>query len=305
VSPETGPLDDAALVRPTPGDPSGLVLTLDVITPVVDDPTTFGEIAAANALSDVYAMGGEPQVALSFVGVPDAVPLDVLAAILKGVTSKCHEAGVAIVGGHSIRDSEPKVGLAVVGAVEPDAAWTHTRATAGQRLLLTKPLGTGVLAQAARSDQVDPADIEAAAQWMARLNRSARDAGRTHGATSATDVTGFGFLGHIHHIAAASGLEARVSSAAVPLLRGALPAARAGHVPGGSKRNLRYIASHLAGADSLPQELVTVLADAQTSGGLLLCLPDEGATAALRDLGDGAAVVGELVPGTAGRITLA
>jgi len=303
VSAATGPLDDAAIVSPAPGEPRSLVLTLDVITPIVDDPVAFGQIAAANALSDVYAMGGEPQVALSFVGIPDAVPLDVLEAILRGVTEKCHEAGCAIVGGHSIRDAEPKVGLAVVGSVDAERAWTHRRAEAGQRLLLTKPIGTGVLAQAARADRASAEHVTESAASMARLNRDARDAGLAHGATAATDVTGFGLLGHLHHIVAASGLEARLDTARVPLLAGALGAARAGLVPGGSKRNLRYVEKHLAGADALPPELLTVLADAQTSGGLLLCLPAQGAEAARAAL-EGSELVGELVSGESGRIVL-
>lgn len=304
VSSETGPLDDAAIVSPELGGQGSLVLTLDVITPVVDDPVAFGQIAAANALSDVYAMGAEPQVALSFVGIPDAVPLDVLAAILRGVTEKCHEAGCAIVGGHSIRDSEPKVGLAVVGSVDHARAWTHKRALAGQRLLLTKPIGTGVIAQAARSDRATPESVAVATRWMATLNRHAKGVGVSHGATAATDVTGFGLLGHLEHIVAASGLEARLDVAAVPLLSGAIDAAREGLVPGGSKRNLRYVAAHLSGAEALPPELLTVLADAQTSGGLLLCLPAERADSALAELGEGAALIGELASGTAGRIVL-
>ena len=303
MSTDTGPLDDAAIVSPEQGAGS-LVLTLDVITAVVDDPRAFGQIAAANALSDVYAMGGEPQVALSFVGIPDAVALDVLELVLLGVTEKCHEAGCAIVGGHSIRDAEPKAGLAVVGSVDPAQAWTHKRALAGQSLLLTKALGTGVIAQAARADQASAESIALATSSMARLNRSGKRAGVAHGATAATDVTGFGLLAHLHHIVAASGLEARLDVASIPLLEGALAAARAGHVPGGSKKNLRYVDSHLVGADRLSAELLTVLADAQTSGGLLLCLPADRAASAAAEIGDGACVIGELVSGAAGRVTL-
>ncbi|MBI3204033.1 MAG: selenide, water dikinase SelD [Myxococcales bacterium] len=304
VSPETGPLDDAAIVCPGASDGS-LVLTLDVITPVVDDPRAFGQIAAANALSDVYAMGGDAQVALTFVGVPDAVPLDVLEAILLGVTEKCHEAGCAIVGGHSIRDAEPKAGLAVVGSVDPDRAWTQTRARAGQRLVLSKPIGTGVIAQAARSDRAAAESVALATRCMARLNRHAKNVGAARGATAATDVTGFGLLAHLHHVAAASKLEARLDVAAIPLLDGALDAAGAGLVPGGSKRNLRYVEPHLSGTEQIAAALLTVLADAQTSGGLLLCLPADQADAAAAEIGDGACVVGELVAGQAGRVTLA
>lgn len=292
-------------MSPSPGAGSSLVLTLDVITPVVDDPGEFGQIAAANALSDVYAMGAEPSVALSFVGIPDAVPLEVLEQILLGVTAKCHEAGCAIVGGHTIRDSEPKVGLAVVGSVVPALAWTHRRALAGHKLILTKPLGTGVIAQAARSDQADPAWLHEATRWMKQLNRAAKDVGLEHGVTAATDVTGFGLLGHLFHLASGSALEARVFVDQVPLLPGALDCARAGHVPGGSKKNLRYVSAHLEGSGAHDSALVTLLADAQTSGGLLLSLPADRAQAALARLGGEARVVGELVAGTPGKLVLA
>jgi selenide,water dikinase len=302
VSAEPGPLDDAALLCPAPGEARGLVFTLDVITPIVDDPRAFGAIAAANAISDIYAMGGEPQVALSFIGIPDAVPLDVLEAILAGATDKAHEAGCAIVGGHSIRDAEPKVGLAVIGNVDPARTWTHRRGAAGQKLVLTKPIGTGVIAQAAKADQAQASWVAEATRWMSELNRAARDAGMRHGATAATDVTGFGLVGHLHHLAAASGIAARIDARAVPLLDGALDCARAGHVPGGSKRNLRYVGAHLSGHDALPAELVTLLGDAQTSGGLLLALPESEAAAVVAELGAPCAVIGELVPGPAGQI---
>ena len=165
MSHETGPLDDAALVRPESGDLRSLVLTLDVITPIVDDPRAFGAIAAANALSDVYAMGGEPEVALSFVGVPDAVSLDVLEAILQGMTTSAHEAGCAIVGGHSIRDAEPKAGLAVVGRWIGRERLDPSPRPAGQRLVLTKPIGTGVIAQAAKIDRATAGALEATTRW--------------------------------------------------------------------------------------------------------------------------------------------
>jgi len=303
VSSETGALDDAAVVYPDDAT-SGLVLTLDVITPIVDDPRAFGEIAAANAISDVYAMGGVPQVALSFIGMPDSVPLDVMALILRGVTEKAHEAQCAIVGGHSIRDSEPKVGLAVVGSVARNQAWTHKRGVAGQKLVLTKALGTGVIAQAARSDQADPTWIARATRSMAELNARGRDAGLRHGVTAATDVTGFGLLGHLAHVAEGSALTARIHTAHVPLLPGALAAAGAGLVPGGSKRNLRYVQERLVGSSEVDPALLTVLADAQTSGGLLLAVDPERADALVEDVGGVSVVVGELVAGEPGQIVL-
>jgi selenide,water dikinase len=301
VSDAPGPMDDAALVAP---DASGraLVVTVDIITPIVDDPNLFGRIAAANAISDVYAMGGKPEVALSFVGMPEAVGLDVLAAVLRGGTEKAHEAGCAIVGGHSIRDVEPKFGLAVIGSVIAEEAWTHRRALAGQKLVLTKPLGVGVLVQAYRAGKVSADHFATATSWMQRLNAKARDAGRRHGATAATDVTGFGLTGHVHHLALGSNVAARIHSTTVPIHKGALEAAREGLVPGGSHRNRRYVTPHLHTADDVDPDLVTLLTDAQTSGGLVLAVSEAGAQAIVAELGEGAAIIGELFDGEPGSL---
>jgi len=296
-------MDDAALVCPE-GATHALVLTLDVITPIVDDAYTFGSIAAANALSDVYAMGGEPQVALSFVGLPDILGTDVLEAVMRGAAEKCHEAGCAIVGGHTLRDTEPKCGLAVIGTVERERAWTQRRGCAGQVLVLSKAIGTGTVAQALRAGAADAAAVVAATQSMQMLNRNACAAGRRHGVTAATDVTGFGLLGHTHHLAAASGVAVRLRTADVPLLPGALETATAGFLPGGSKRNQRYVAAHLRGADRVDPVILSLLSDAQTSGGLLLVLSDSAAQALVVELGASAAIVGELVAGDAGTIEL-
>lgn len=303
LSPETGPLDDAAVVR-AEGAEREMVLTLDVITPIVDDPRAFGRIAAANAISDVYAMGGRPEVALSFVGIPDAVGLDVLEQILQGAAETAAAAGCSIVGGHSIRDAEPKCGLSVVGTVERGKAWTHTRARAGDVLVLTKAIGTGVIAQAIRCDRAEPAWIEAATRSMETLSRAACEAGLRHGVASATDVTGFALLGHLLHIAQASRLQAIVHTGSVPLLPGALEAARADLVPGGSRRNRRYVDAHLRGAERVDPTLLTVLCDAQTSGGLLLCVPPKAAAALVAELGGASAVIGELLAAEAGNIVL-
>lgn len=281
-----------------------MVLTLDVITPIVDDPLSFGRIAAANSISDVYAMGGRPEVALSFVGIPDALGLDVLESILRGAAETALAAGCAIIGGHTIRDSEPKCGLSVVGSVERDRAWTHTRALVGQKLVLTKAIGTGVIAQAIRSKSAAPAWIEAATRSMEMLNAAACDAGRRHGVTAATDVTGFGLLGHLRHIAEGSGVAAQLAVERVPLLPGALEAARMGLVPGGSKRNRRYVDPHLRGAATIEPMLLTLLADAQTSGGLLLCTPADRAEALVAELGAPATIIGELVEGEPGSLRL-
>lgn len=295
-----GPFEDAALLRPR-GARDGLVFTIDVITPIVDDPGAFGRIAAANALSDVYAMGGKPQVALSFAGLPEELEIEGMRAVLAGMAEKAREAGCAIVGGHTIKDGEPKCGLAVIGTVEEGRAWTHRGAKAGQALVLTKPLGTGVIAQALRNDEADPAWVSAATRSMETLNAQACELGRQHGATAATDVTGFGLLAHLKHVAEASSVAARVRAADVPLLDGALEVARRGFVPGGTKRNLGYVKDHLEGADDIDEALALVLADAQTSGGLLLALPLEGADALVRAL-PGAAVIGAFEDGPPGRL---
>lgn len=276
-------------------------MTVDIITPIVDDPNLFGRIAAANAISDVYAMGGTPQVALSFVGMPEAVGLEVLGQVLAGGTAKAHEAGCAIIGGHSIRDVEPKFGLAVIGSVNHDEAWTHTRARAGQTLVLTKPLGVGVLVQAYRAGKVSADHFATAMSWVERLNRSAMEAGRRHGATAATDVTGFGLTGHVHHMALGSKVAARIHAKSVPIHAGALEAAHEGLVPGGSHRNRRYVAAHLH-AEGVDPDLVTLLTDAQTSGGLVLAVSEAGARAIVDELGEGAAIIGELFDGEPGSL---
>ena len=283
------------------GSERALVMTIDVITPIVDDARSFGRIAAANAISDVYAMGGTPEVALSFVGIPDSLGLDVLEEILRGAAETAHAAGCAIIGGHTIRDAEPKCGLSVVGSVERDRAWVHGRAEPGQKLVLTKALGTGVIAQALRSKRAEPAWIEAATQSMELLNRAACEAGRRRGVTSATDVTGFGLLGHLSHLA--SNVRAVLDCAKIPLLPGAREAATAGLIPGGSKRNRGYVESRIRG-EGIDPILLTLLCDAQTSGGLLLAVPAAEADALARDIGSPATVIGELDDGEPGAIVL-
>ena len=297
-------MDDAALLRPQSG--SGLVLTVDFITPIVDDPEAFGAIAAANALSDVYAMGGEPQVALAVCGFPEGeVPLEVLEAIFRGARDKAAEAGCAIVGGHTVIDPEMKYGLCVVGSVDPERALSQPRARAGDRLVLTKPLGFGVAAQAIKSDRLDATQISSAIEIMSTLNRVARDAALEAGAHAATDVTGFGLLGHLHNLLGAAGLAARVEAAAVPVLDFVRPLIDDGVVPGGTQRNLAWVEPHVSwGAVDEVEKLV--LCDAQTSGGLLIAVPPEGESALVAALESGgahaAAVVGELRAGEAGRI---
>jgi selenide,water dikinase len=300
-----GPLDDAALLRPESG--SRLAFTVDFITPIVDDPETFGAIAAANALSDVYAMGGDPQVALSICGFPDGVlPREVLTRILQGGREKAAEAGCAIVGGHTVLDPELKYGLCVLGSVPDGRSLSHTGGRAGDRLLLTKPLGLGVAAQAIKKQQLPADDLERVVDAMTTLNRSARDAALASGSRAATDVTGYGLLGHLHHLALGSGLSARVEARAVPRFDFARGLVEAGLVPGGSAANLEYVAPWTRFATDVDRVERLLLADAQTSGGLLFAVPPGSAERALADLEERAtpacAVVGELLEGPAGEI---
>ncbi|MDX1389911.1 MAG: selenide, water dikinase SelD, partial [Acidobacteriota bacterium] len=271
VDPNLGSMEDAALLRPETGP--ALAFTVDFITPIVDDPETYGAIAAANALSDVYAMGGEPQVALAICGFPrDVLPLEVLERIFRGGRDKAAEAGCAIAGGHTVLDPELKYGLCVIGSVE-GSGLTQTRAEPGDLLVLTKPLGFGIAAQAIKEQKISRNDLEAALVAMTTLNKGAKDAALAVGARAATDVTGFGLLGHLHHLAAASGLSAKVRVGDVPKLGFASDLAGAGVVPGGSKRNLEYAAPHTRFGDDVAEVDRVILSDAQTSGGLLIAVP--------------------------------
>jgi selenide, water dikinase len=278
---------------------------MDVITPIVDDPRAFGAIAAANALSDVYAMGGRPELALTFLGFPSGqLPIEVLGDILQGVRDACAAARCAIVGGHTIVDPEPKCGLSVTGSVDPRRIWSQKSARPGDVLVLTKRIGTGVSGQAIRAGKASASLIERVTRQMARLNDTACDVGLALDATSCTDVTGFGLLGHLRNLVEASNVAAHVRAAGVPLIDDVRALVEDGLVPGGTKRNLQYAAPVTAFADAVPEALRLLLADAQTSGGLLLCLPAAHAADAVRRLEDagceGAAVIGELRPFTEG-----
>ncbi len=309
--------DDAAIVRVANG--RDLVLTADVIAPLVDDPAAFGAIAAANSLSDVWAMGGVPRFALNLVFFPDDVlPLEILDEILQGAARICREAGVAVVGGHTVRDPEPKFGLSVTGDVGPGELWTNRTATAGQALVLTKALGTGVIGQAIKKGLASTATTQAAIASMTMLNASAARVGHVHGVTSATDVTGFGLLGHLRNIVRGSQVSATIELAALPLLPDAKMHLTAKLCPAGSKANRAHVAPDTRWADGTSfaaeqgegdRELIASLAcDAQTSGGLLLCLPADRADACVTELraaGLPAATIGALSsPSGAPTITL-
>ncbi len=271
VGPET--CDDAAVYRLT--DELALVLTVDYFTPIVDDPYAFGQIAAANALSDVYAMGGRPLAMLSIVGFPrDRLPLGILGEILKGGAEKGREAGVSVVGGHSIDDAEPKIGYAVAGLVRPDRIWKNVGARPGDALVLTKPIGTGIISTAIKQGRAPAAAVELAIRTMALLNRAAAEAVAQVRAHAVTDVTGFGLLGHLREMTCGSGVRARLVASRIPLLPEVVALAEAGHVPGGTKRNLRAAASGVRWDPAIADPLRAVIADAQTSGGLLVATPE-------------------------------
>jgi selenide,water dikinase len=280
--------DDAAVVRIAAG--VAVVATADFFTPVVDDAFDWGRIAVANALSDVYAMGGAPVVGVNLLAWPrDLLPMELAAEVLRGGLAVAREAGCHVAGGHSVDDPEPKYGMAVTGIADPDHLMRNDAGVAGVPLTLTKPLGIGVLnSRHKNTGEVFPQAVAA----MTELNRAASEAALAAGVVCATDVTGFGLLGHLHKLARASGLTARVDAAAVPYLAGARDALAAGYVSGGTRRNLDWVRPHLA-ADGVSEDELLLLADAQTSGGLLVAgeLP-------------GYPVIGELLPARGDGTTL-
>jgi selenide,water dikinase len=302
VATDTG--DDAAVVRLPDG--RALIATLDYFTPIVDDPYDWGRIAATNALSDVYAMGGRPFLALNIVNWPvDDLPLEMLGRVLQGGIDVATAAGAAVLGGHSITDPEPKYGMVALGLVDAERLVRNSTAVAGARLFLTKPLGLGIVSTAAKRGVVTEDLLERAVELMTTLNDRAAEAMLEAGAVAATDVTGFGFLGHLHRMLAASGVSARIDASAVPVLDGVLELARQGIVPGGTGRNHAFVDPYLDWADlTEPEQLV--LADAQTSGGLLIAAPDgERLAASLEERGVSFAEVGEALAGKPGRIEVA
>jgi selenide,water dikinase len=265
------PADDAAVYRLD--DETALVFTVDFFPPVVDDPRTFGRIAAANALNDVFAMGGRPLLALSVTAFPEELPTETLGEILAGAAETTLEAGAILAGGHTIRDDEPKYGLAVVGTVHPDGFWRKSTAAPGDAVLLTKPLGTGLVLQAARDGRAPAGALDAAIATMVRLNREAADALRPFEPNAVTDVTGFGLFGHAHETALRSGVRIELDATALPALPGALEVAAAGIRTGGDRRNREFAGPHVESAASA--ELETLAYDPQTAGGLLVTLPAE------------------------------
>ena len=302
VGPGTG--DDAAVYRLN--DETALVQTVDFFPPIVDDPFVFGEIAAANAVSDVYAMGGHPLLALNIVGFPVDMPKETLGAILRGGASKAAEAGLLVVGGHTVDDAEPKYGMAVTGLIGPGEQMTNAGARPGDALVLTKPIGTGIITTAGKQQKVTPAVLDGAVAAMRELNDSASRAAKEAGVRACVDVTGFGLVGHLLGMLRSSNVGARVSHGAVPVLDGAVELLEQEVAPGGTRRNLSSAEPEVAWDDALDSTERLLLCDAQTSGGLLMAVAPEALDDLLSALERGGvatrAVVGEIVEPSDGRL---
>ncbi len=299
------PPDDAAVHLVAPG--VAVIGTLDFFPPIVDDPRTFGEIAAANALSDVFAMGGRVLFALSVAAIPEDMPTAAFRAILDGAAAKVREAGGTLAGGHTIRDREPKYGLAVIGVAAPDRLLRKGGAQPRDVLILTKPLGTGLLVNGRRQGRTSDADLQAAVDSMRTLNRRAAEVLVDHDVRGATDVTGFGLLGHGLEMARASGSRFVFEATALPVLDGALDLARAGVETGGAVHNRRFVAPVLTIDPGVDEEAVALAHDPQTSGGLLAAIPRERAVevlGAVVDAGVDAWVIGRVESADAGSVAL-
>lgn len=310
-------VDPNALVDASTGDDAAvyliaknraLVVTTDFFTPVVDDPYDFGQIAAANALSDLYAMGAKPLFALNLLAFPRKLLGEgSLEKIIKGGSDKCLEAGIPILGGHSIDDAEPKFGLVAIGEVDPGAMCTNDAAVPGQKLVLTKALGTGIIATAIKAGKADEGTILAASRSMATLNGPAAEAMKAAGVRAATDVTGFGLLGHLRQMARASHVSVTLMGESIPILPGAKELAATERFPGGTLRNMQDIEEDVEFPEALPEFERLLLADAQTSGGLLMAVDPGTATSLLANLAGAApaaALIGEVGKGPPGRIKI-
>lgn len=299
-------MDDAAVYRVR--DDLAVVATVDFFTPIVDDPETFGRIAATNALSDVYAMGATPLFALAVAAFPKDGDIGVLGEIFRGGAAVGADHGCPVLGGHTVDDAEPKYGLAVIGTAHPDRLMTNAAGRPGDVLVLTKPLGAGIAAAAHKAGADAPGLLDAAVAGMLQSNRAASEAAREVGVRCATDVTGFGLLGHLRELAAASGVGATIQLGRVPVLDGVLRMAEEGHVPGGAGRNRDFVEQSVHFDPVVSERERVVLFDPQTSGGLLLAVgrPDVAALMdALESRGVPAAPIGELVAESAGRINVA
>ena len=298
--------DDAAVYKMS--DELAIISTVDFFPPIVDDPFKFGEIAATNALSDVYAMGGKPVIALNIVGFPIDLPHEILGEILSGGASKADEAGVLIVGGHTVDDAEPKYGMSVTGVVHPGEQVTNAGAKPGDVLVLTKPIGTGIITTAGKQERASAEVIDRAVEIMGQLNRKASEAMMHVGVNACVDITGFGLLGHLRLIAQGSEVRARVSVSEVPVIEGVAELLDMGIAPGGTHRNLESLDGVVDWHPDISDQTQILLADAQTSGGLLIAVAPEKTEAlltALNDVGvETRAVVGEILEPDTGKAAL-
>lgn len=285
--------DDAAVYRLD--EKNALIQTVDIFPPVVDDPYDYGQIAAANALSDVYAMGGSPLLALNICCFPEELSEDVIREIMRGGYEKVREAGAVIAGGHTIKDREPKYGLSVTGIAEPSGVLINSGVRPGDALVLTKGLGTGILTTAVKAEMAGEEECRLMTESMSRLNRYAAESMKNFHVNGCTDITGFGLLGHALEMANGSGVSIRVDHASVPLLSGALEMAELGMIPAGAYRNREYLSEEIFVDKYVPLSIEDVLYDPQTSGGLLISVPEkqgERLAAQLREDGEKAAVIG-------------
>ena len=278
----TSTSDDAAVYKLSWD--SALVLTVDFFPPIVDDPFNFGEISVANSLSDVYAMGGTPLVALNIVGFPSDLDKGILTEILKGGYSKAKEAGVLILGGHTVVDAEPKYGLAVTGTVNPGSQITNAGSKPGDVLILTKPIGTGKITTAGKQNKADHYLISEAIKIMSRLNKSASEAMTRIGVNACSDITGFGLLGHLREMAEGAKLDSEISVSNVPIIEGVMELIDRGIAPGGTLRNLESLEGHVSWEEGMSENSKILMSDAQTSGGLLISVPESRAADLIQEL---------------------
>jgi selenide,water dikinase len=296
-------MDDAGVYRIDAR--RAIVQTIDFITPIVDDPFTFGEIAATNAVSDVYAMGGQPLTGLNVVCFPRGSDLTILEEILRGGLAAMERAGVALLGGHSVDDPEIKYGVSVTGMIDPERIWTNSGAKPGDALVLTKAIGVGTITSGLKEGKASDESVRAATESMRTLNKSARDIGQDHDVHACVDVTGFGLLGHLWHIARESKVTVEIASGDVPLLPGALELAREGIGPGGLRRNKAYAGPHTMVDADVEPALADLFYDPQTSGGLLLVVPGNqsaGLVSELRAAGAPAGCIGTVLETSEGAI---
>ncbi len=291
-------MDDAAVYKID--ENTAIVQTVDILTPIADDPYIFGQIVAANSLSDIYAMGAKPITALSIMCYPtDKIDTRIVGRILEGVADKVKEADACVIGGHTLRDTEMKCGLAVTGFVKPDKIITNNRAHSGDRLILTKPLGTGVISTALKADLAPAEAIEKVNDYMCQLNKNACDAMLKIGVSSATDITGFGLLGHALEMAEASNVSMVINTSKVPLIEETLDLAKMSLFPSGSMMNFEFVKTKVQFAHNINSELKMLLCDAQTSGGLLISVPKERSEFLLNSLIEkgitSARIIGEII----------